>query len=115
MTRQTSAPVGSPAELALTLFGCGLDIAGFLLGAGLVVVAVASDPARVMTMGDGSSAASVADYLWCIGPAVIVMLCWSLSKWLVLLRFVAGFILGFVGAVFVLAVVLMGGRSLGVL
>lgn len=102
-----------PADLFPTLFGCACDLIGVALGVGLVIAAVASDPTRVMAMTPGDDAASLADYLWCFGPVVIIAACWSLARRLIILRLVAGFILGFYGAVVVLGIVLFVGQMTG--
>ncbi len=88
------------------------DTAGLIAGLGLFIAAIASDPARVMAMEAGDGTATIANYLTCAIPAVAVLVCWALARRWLILRLVAGFLLGFCAAAVALGIILFTAQAI---
>ena len=92
-------------ELRHPLRGCLYDILGFALGAGLIIAAVATDPARLLapsTPGDAPD-----PLLLCVVPFLALATLWYLARYRLLLRLPAAVILGVYVAALVVGAVAM--------
>ncbi len=79
-------------EAAHPVRGCAYDVAGFALGAALVMAAVATDPARLLappTPGDAPGMAAV-----CVAPFMAVVVMWFAARRWLIMRLPAAFVLG---------------------
>ena len=91
-------------ELRRPLRGCAYDILGFGLGAGLVIAAAMSDPARMLAPASGDAPGMMTI---CVAPFMAVVVMWFAARRWLIMRLFAAFILGVYAAALVVGVVAM--------
>ncbi len=108
---QAVAAVERPTvgELASTLAGCGLSVAGFTAGVALVVGAAVRDPVRLVNrVPRPVTSISEAEHwqammLYCLLPTVIALVAARLARRWPVFHFGFGFVVGLMGAAVVVA------------
>ena len=78
-------------EVAHPIRGCAYDILGFGLGAGLVIAAAMSDPARMLAPASGDAPGMMTI---CVAPFMAVVVMWFAARRWLIMRLFAAFVLG---------------------